>query len=151
LIDKNNNSWDLLTHTEEVTEMCSRSLINCSRSLINCSNLHNCSNCSDYEKNPERITSPIIGSRHSNTTIYFDKTKTTVVCGCFIGTLEEFEKKIKEKYGNNEYAKEYFAWIKKVKRYISKPSVYQSYGEFKRKFEECYWEVKKVLRDFIKR
>jgi len=37
------------------------------------------------------------------------------------------------------------------KRYISKPFVHQSYGEFKRKFEECYWEVKKVLRDFIKK
>ena len=61
----------------------------------------------------------MIGSRHSDTTIYFDKTKTTVVCGCFIGTLEEFEKKIKEKHGNNEYAKKYFAWIKKVKKYIN--------------------------------
>ena len=37
------------------------------------------------------------------------------------------------------------------KRYISQPSIYQSYGEFKRKFEEFYWEVKKVLRDFIKK
>ncbi len=38
-----------------------------------------------------------------------------VVCGCFSGDLDEFEKRIKEYHGDNEYAKQYFREIKIVK------------------------------------
>jgi hypothetical protein len=39
------------------------------------------------------------------------------VCGCFKGTLQEFEQKVKETHKNNDYAKNYFKWIDSVKNY----------------------------------
>jgi hypothetical protein len=39
------------------------------------------------------------------------------VCGCFKGTLQEFEQKVKETHKNNDYAKNYFKWIDAVKNY----------------------------------
>jgi hypothetical protein len=41
-----------------------------------------------------------------------------IVCGCFKGTLQEFEEKIKETHGENYFAKGYFQWIAKVKAYL---------------------------------
>lgn len=52
-----------------------------------------------------------IGSRNDQTTTYWNDEKTQVVCGCFSGTLEEFEKKVKETHGENKYAKQYDTYI----------------------------------------
>lgn len=38
-----------------------------------------------------------------------------VNCGCFNGTLEQFEEKVKETHRDNKYAKEYLAAIELVK------------------------------------
>jgi hypothetical protein len=40
------------------------------------------------------------------------------VCGCFKGTIEEFELKIKETHNDNQHARDYFKWIERVKIYI---------------------------------
>ena len=32
-----------------------------------------------------------------------------MVCGCFIGTLDEFRKKVKETHADTKFAKEYLA------------------------------------------
>ena len=57
-----------------------------------------------------------IGSRNSCT--YFFKTLSNIYvrCGCFFGTIDEFEQKVKETHENNEqYLKEYLEAIKYVK------------------------------------
>jgi hypothetical protein len=77
---------------------------------------------SDFKENPEKLISPKIGLRHSETAIYFLDKNIQVVCGCFKGTLEEFKEKIKEKiketHNDNEYAKQYFKWIESVENYM---------------------------------
>lgn len=40
-----------------------------------------------------------MGSRNSNTTIYWnDKDNIQIVCGCFRGDIEKFEKKVNDNY-----------------------------------------------------
>lgn len=57
-----------------------------------------------------------IGSR-LGTTIVFETNDggISVSCGCFSGTLEEFEKKVEEKHGNNKYGREYKVLIELIK------------------------------------
>jgi hypothetical protein len=40
-----------------------------------------------------------------------------VVCGCFTGTIQQFEAKVTEKHGNNEHAVNYRKWIEAIKIY----------------------------------
>ena len=56
-----------------------------------------------------------IGSRQAQTTFYFDNKRIQVICGCFKGTLKEFEDAIKKTHKNNKYSKQYLSEIKKVK------------------------------------
>lgn len=51
------------------------------------------------------------GSRIGTTTIYAGKESVTVACGCFTGTITEFENAVKKKHGTNKYAQEYLAII----------------------------------------
>lgn len=53
-----------------------------------------------------------IGSRESFTSIYpcADR-KIWVSCGCFFGTLDEFELKVRKTHGDNKFGKEYSALI----------------------------------------
>ena len=56
------------------------------------------------------------GSVNRNTTMF--KTKNGdiyVCCGCFKGSLKEFEEMVKETHGNTKYAKEYLACIEVAK------------------------------------
>ena len=56
------------------------------------------------------------GSNCRVTTAYRNKDGgVSVVCGCFNGTLSEFEGKVKETHGDNKYAKEYLAIIEVIK------------------------------------
>lgn len=57
-----------------------------------------------------------LGSRYRVTTIYRNKAGgLTVTCGCFLGTLEEFEAKVKETHGDNLFGQEYRALIELAK------------------------------------
>lgn len=56
-----------------------------------------------------------LGSRYGTTTIYRNDGGITVVCGCFLGTLEEFEAKVKETHGGNLYGREYLKLIELAK------------------------------------
>ena len=61
-----------------------------------------------------------IGSR--NDTITFARTKELkiiVATGCFEGTIDEFENKVKETHGENEHAKAYFLAIQLAKLRIN--------------------------------
>ena len=80
-----------------------------------CYSCDSCDSCNYWETNPQRYTTTNIGSRDQQTTFYFDTKRVQVVCGCFIGTLSEFENKVKETHGDNKYGKQYQAEIKKLK------------------------------------
>ena len=57
-----------------------------------------------------------LGSRLGTTTVFKNKDGgLTVTCGCFIGTLDEFEKKVAKTHGDNKFAKEYQALIALIK------------------------------------
>jgi len=84
---------------------------------IDCIDCVNCRNCIDFKTNPERIVSPILGSRNSQTTYYWNNDNEQVVCGCFNGKLTEFEKRVKQIHKDNEYAIGYLNWIEKIKKY----------------------------------
>lgn len=58
------------------------------------------------------ITCGPIGRRGGITTIFRDdKKKVCVNCGCFSGTLDEFEKAAKATHGDTDHGKEYMALI----------------------------------------
>lgn len=60
-----------------------------------------------------------IGSRDRAITFYRNKDKgISVSCGCFLDSLQEFVKAVKETHGNNRYAKEYMAAIELAKARI---------------------------------
>ena len=53
-----------------------------------------------------------IGSRNGYTTIYRDKNKkAVVVCGCFHGDLDEFERSVHKTHAGTKYEAEYMALI----------------------------------------
>lgn len=96
---------------------------NCS----NCSNCHACSYCrycnycSDCKENPQQYITAKIGRRKSATHFYWtNKDDVRVVCGCFRGNLEEFEKAVLKTHENNKTHREaYLKEIEKVKFLIS--------------------------------
>lgn len=56
------------------------------------------------------------GSESRNTTMFRTKNRDIYVCcGCFRGSLKEFEEKVKETHGNTKYAKEYLVCIEAAK------------------------------------
>ena len=65
--------------------------------------------CSDI------LTVGAIGSRNGYTTIFHTDKGIFVQCGCFKGTLEEFEAKVKETHQGNKYERDYLALIEFVK------------------------------------
>lgn len=53
-----------------------------------------------------------IGSRDGYTTIYRDKNKKAiVVCGCFLGSLDEFERAVHKKHAGTKHEAEYMVLI----------------------------------------
>ena len=56
------------------------------------------------------------GSHNRSTTMFRTKgVNICVSCGCFSGTLEEFESKVKETHGSNKFAREYLALVEAAK------------------------------------
>jgi hypothetical protein len=137
------NKWTASIYTQEEAEMYSTTLIDCENCIdcfncVNCMNCISCRNCSacyglsdssfcrgcsdlrsctGFKSNPQRITSPILGDKNTQTTYYWNDEKEQIVCVFFQGGLKEFEAEVKEIYGNNEIAKGYLNWIKAVKQY----------------------------------
>ena len=61
-----------------------------------------------------------IGSEHHYTTVYMTKDgKPFVACGCFLGTLSEFEAKVKKTCDDSKYAREYQLFIELVKLHFN--------------------------------
>jgi hypothetical protein len=84
-----------------------------------CMGCSDCSDCSNFNYNPQRIISPVIGSRNDQTTYYFTSDHGQVVCGCFEGSMEEFEKAVNYNHGDNEHGKAYRHWIQAVRQYVN--------------------------------
>ena len=65
------------------------------------------------------MTSPKMGSRKGQTTIYFDSARTEVICGCFTGTLDEFKVAIDATHGDNHHGVEYRKWLTSFEKYAN--------------------------------
>ena len=127
--DENNNSWNADIESLESATKKSGSLINCSAcrdcrdcsacsACSDCRDCSACSDCRDYKSNPCRFVSKKIGSRKSNTTIYWLDGNEQVICGCFRGNLNEFENAVNKTHANNlTYLSDYTKLIELV-RYI---------------------------------
>lgn len=62
-----------------------------------------------------------IGSRYGTTTVCRDKNDGLLVsCGCFLGKLDEFLKKVKETHANNKFGREYKTLIELIKIHFYK-------------------------------
>ena len=87
---------------------------------LDCSDCSYCSNCRDCNKNPWQYITAKIGRRKSATHFYWtNKDDVRVVCGCFRGNLEAFEKAVLKTHENNKTHREaYLKEIEKVKTLI---------------------------------
>ena len=61
------------------------------------------------------ITISPIESRNGTTTAFRTAKGARIKCGCFYGSISEFEAKVKETHGDNQYAKEYLALAELLK------------------------------------
>lgn len=59
-----------------------------------------------------------MGSRNSQTCIYWVEEKTFVVCGCFTGTIEEFRESVLSVHGNTIHGLKYVHFINVVEQTI---------------------------------
>jgi hypothetical protein len=59
-----------------------------------------------------------IGSKGRCTT--YDSINHKVICGCFYGSLEEFEEEVKKTHEINKYAKQYLAWTEMLRKTVIK-------------------------------
>jgi hypothetical protein len=116
-VDENNNSWNKAIYTKEQAEKHSATMINCSY-CSDCRGCSYCSDCSEFKANPERIASPVMGSRESQTVVYWVAEDVQVVCGCFRGGLVKFREQVIATHGDNDHGIAYLAWIDRVERYI---------------------------------
>jgi hypothetical protein len=76
-------------------------------------------NLSSANTDKRYIQIACIGSRKGITTYCFEDNQ--ILCGCFAGTLQEFENKVKAQYGKakekveKQYSSEYMGFIKYLK------------------------------------
>jgi hypothetical protein len=72
------------------------------------------------KSNPQRYTTPKVGSRNAQTTIYWtNKDDVQIICGCWRGNIAEFEKQVKEVHTESEHLKPYLEQIKIFKYLVS--------------------------------
>ncbi|MDV3834175.1 hypothetical protein CMU13_12670, partial [Elizabethkingia anophelis] len=70
----------------------------------------------DTKSNNDYCSFQNFGSSNRTTTFFKEKdSKIKVSCGCFYGSIEEFEKQVKETHGEGKNAKEYLSIIEVVK------------------------------------
>jgi len=112
--DSNNNSWLKSENTKKQAEEKSSTMIDC-RGCSGCSYCRGCRDCIDFTTNPMRYTGQIMGSRKSQTTTYWTVDKNQVTCGCFRGTIDEFEAKVNSVYSGHHHGVEYAKYIKIVR------------------------------------
>ena len=88
---------------------------------IACASCKGCIGCRYCEylrlitSQPQIYTTNKIGSRKSRTIFIYSEKQLFVRCGCFWGTLAEFESAVEKTHGSNKYAVVYRKEIAKVK------------------------------------
>ena len=55
------------------------------------------------------------GSINRTTTVFKTTTEIKISCGCFLGTISEFEFKVKQTHANTKFEREYMAIIEVIK------------------------------------
>jgi hypothetical protein len=71
--------------------------------------------------NPQRYVTPKIGSRDSQTSIYWtNKDDVQIICGCWRGNIKDFEKRVKKAHAKTEHLQPYLKQIKIFKYLINK-------------------------------
>ena len=90
------------------------------RYCTKCNHCKHCYSCSNFDRDPQRIVGPIMGSRDDTPTVYWlNVGKEQCVVGCFRGDLNELEKKVKYTHKNNpKHLNDYLQWIEKVRKYM---------------------------------
>lgn len=85
----------------------------------NCSDCSNCNCCDGYTVNPQRIYGRTMGSRDDIPKVYWIKAgEERCVVGCFRGTLDELEARVKETHKDNpKHLHNYLRFIKAVRSY----------------------------------
>ncbi len=78
----------------------------CSR-CSGCSDCSDCSGCSDFKTNPSKIIVSDIGSRNDTIYVYWSCDRTEVICGCFRGSLLNFEEAVENTHKDNEHGQRY--------------------------------------------
>jgi len=132
-IGKNGNKWSTSLFDEEGATKAEMSCRNCQdcrncqycqdcqycRDCRDCQDCRNCRNCQycqycqycqdcrDFTKDPDRLVINNIGSRSGVISIYWYCDMIQVVCGCFRGSLLEFEKAVIKTHGDNEHGIRY--------------------------------------------
>ena len=110
-IDENNNRWDEEKYTKLQAMANSKSLVDCT----DCTNCRDCTNLQSVQSQPQIYTTGKVGSRYTQTTFVFSEGKIFVRCGCFWGTVAEFELAVNVTHGDNEHGIEYKKEIAKAK------------------------------------
>jgi hypothetical protein len=122
-VDENNNRWNIDYYSIEEAKAASHSLTRCSdcsdcsycSDCSRCLRCSRCSDCSGFKTNPNRYVGPTMGSRKSQTTTYWIGNNIQVVCGCFRGNLDEFEKRVKTIHTGTAYESQYMLYIKTLR------------------------------------
>jgi hypothetical protein len=130
-VDDNNNRWNTNVETEESARKKSESLKSCfgCSGCSDCSRCFGCSDCSrcfgcsgikDFKDNPQRYTTPRIGSRNAQTTLYWNSEKHQVfVCLANRDTIETFEARVRKVHANTEHLQPYLKQIE-IMKYLLK-------------------------------
>jgi hypothetical protein len=145
-VDENNNKWSKKTYSLKHAIKLSASLLDCTdcTDCIDCKYCTGCTGCTDckyckyctgcnrcieinrctgFQDNPHRYTGGRIGSRNEQTRTYWSNDLVQVVCGCFVGSLEEFNSRVESHHSeDSEYRKQYKEYIKIVKTIIEMES-----------------------------
>ena len=123
--DENNNSWDAAIETKDSALAKSKRLIDC-RGCSYCSDCRGCSYCSycsycsDYQSNPQRYITPKVGSRNSQTSIYWTtKEDVQIFCGCWRGDIVKFEERVKKVHGESIHLQPYLKQIELFKMLVN--------------------------------
>ena len=96
-----------------------RDCINCTdcRGCTDCTYCRGCRDCTYFYSQPTCYMTKKIGSRKAITYFYKYQDKIYIVCGCFMGTLEEFKERVLITHKDNDiYKNEYLNEIEKVKK-----------------------------------
>jgi hypothetical protein len=84
-----------------------------------CSGCSDCSYCHEIKSNPQRYVTPKIGSRNSQTSIYWTtKDDAQIICGCWKGNIVDFEKRVREVHAKTEHLHPYLKQIKIFKMLV---------------------------------